>query len=261
MNSSGFKAALRERLPRTLYSRLSRVYKSFDRCENDTAASIPDSALAETGEPFASALRSMYSGEPQTGGDGARYALDAKTRISVKEGICLYRLCRERKVAATLEIGFAYGFSTLYFLAALAANSAARHVAVDPNENGSWHGIGARKVQEVGMRNAFRLVAEPSIVAIPQLMREGSYFDVVFVDGNHRFDDVLVDFTLAALVCKQGGLVILDDMYMPSIRKVVSFVRRNREDFVELPTPVDNISVFHKTGEDLRVWTHFEDFE
>jgi len=180
--------------------------------------------------------------------------------ISIEEGLCLYRLCCESKAKATLEIGCAYGFSTLYILAALARNSGERHVAIDPWEHG-YFGIGVRQVKEVGMEASFRLVEEPSALALPRLISEGLRFDLIFIDGNHTFDAVFVDFTLSALACAEGGLIIFDDMWMPSIRKVVSFVRSNRRDFAELPTSVDNISVFRKADKDRRDWKHFEDFD
>lgn len=57
-----------------------------------------------------------------------------------------------------------------------------------------------------------------------------------------------------------GGYIVLDDMWMPSIRKVVSFVRRNRSDLSEVATPVLNLAAFQKVAEDIRNWDHFKDF-
>lgn len=178
----------------------------------------------------------------------------------IDEGLCLYRLCRERKASATLEIGCAYGFSTLFILAALAPGG--HHTAIDPweNQDFGYLGVGVTKVKEVGMEASFSLFEEPSALGIPRLISQGLRFDLIFIDGNHRFDYVLVDFVLSADVCKPGGLIIFDDMWMPSVRKVVSFVRSNRKDFDELSTPVANISVFQQMGEDQRDWRHFEDF-
>lgn len=213
--------------------------------------------LDPLGKPFAEALRSMYRGEPQLGSDGRIHQLHAATKISIEEGLWLYRLCRDTKPQQTMEIGCAYGFSTLYLL----AGGTASHIAIDPHENSSWSGIGVGRVQAVGMSSAFRLIEEKSIVAIPTLMCNGVRFDIIFIDGNHCFDDVLADFTLCALTCKMGGYIILDDMWMPAISKVVSFVRRNRKDFSEVATSVENIAAFQRTAEDQRTWDHFEDFQ
>lgn len=259
---SGIKAILKKRLNRRLYSALSVLNRAVRGASNTGLDAGPRLAdLAPLGEPFASALRSMYCHEPQLGLDGHRHELDAITRIPIEVGMFLYRLCRDTNARQTMEIGCAYGFSTLYFLAALSSNRAASHVAIDPYEKSQWCGIGARKVDEVGMGGTFRLFEELSVVAVPRLMGENILFDVIFIDGNHRFDDVLVDFTLSALVCKRGGFIIFDDMWMPSIRKVASFVRRNRADFAEVPAALEYISVFQKIGADERSWRHFEDFD
>lgn len=213
------------------------------------------------GDPFAEVLRSMYSQQPQWGTDGQKHALDSTTRVSIEEGLFLYRLCRDSGARETLEIGCAFGFSTIYFLAALSSSADARHFAIDPLENSYWKGIGAKKVEELGMGSAFTLLEEVSTVAIPQLGTGKHRFDVIFIDGGHRFDDVLVDFTLSAVLCKQGGFIVFDDTWMPSVRKAISFVRRNRADFAELAVSVSNVSVFRRTSEDRRAWNHFEDFD
>ena len=42
--------------------------------------------------------------------------------------------------------------------------------------------------------------------------------DVIFIDGNHRFDNVLCDFTLFANVCDMNGYIVLDDMWILEVR-------------------------------------------
>lgn len=238
--------------------RLARV-RLRRRARPQSAQVTADPAVL--GESFATALSSMYSGAPQLGLDGVRHAIDEDTRISVEKGMLIYRLCRETGARRTLEIGCAYGFSTLYFLAALRSDATATHIAIDPFERSQWSGIGAQKVEEVKMSHAFTLIEQKSVIAIPRLISEGAHFDVVLVDGNHRFDDVLVDFTLAAFVCQDGGLLILDDLWMPSIRKAVSFIRQNRPDFEEIPGDPSGMSVFRRIGPDKRDWRHFREFE
>ena len=84
---------------------------------------------------------------------------------------------------------------------------------------------------------------------------------MIFIDGNHRFDDTLVEFTLCAQACKMGGYIVLDDMWMPATRKAVSFVRQNRKDFSEVAMPVLNLAAFQRIAEDNRNWDHFCDFQ
>ena len=98
--------------------------------------------LASLGEPFVSVLCSMYDCEPQLGAAGKMYPIDAVTRIAPKEGMLIYQLVRDTKPDNTLEIGLAFGFSTVYFLAAIRANGNGHHVALDSYQSDAWNGIG-----------------------------------------------------------------------------------------------------------------------
>lgn len=209
-------------------------------------------------EPFRGALKSMYQNEPQIGVDKLTHELDAVTRISITEGMWIYDLCCKLKPQNTLEIGMAYGFSSLYFLAALSKNKVGHHTAVDPFQHTSWRGIGLAKVEEVGMQ--MNLIDDLSSLAAADLHKENRRFEVIFIDGNHRFDDVIVDFTLFANLCQMNGYVILHDMWMRSIRTATRFIVNNRADFVKVDTAVSNIGVLHRVGTDVRPWTHFVPF-
>jgi predicted O-methyltransferase YrrM len=256
------KSILKKHMHPRLYSGLKRMHQALTGSEPEQPLAPPSLAdLTPLGEPFASTLHSMYRGDPQPGLDGQTHPIDSTTRISIGKGLNLHRLCLDVKARRTMEVGCAYGFSTLYFLSALRSQEGASHVAIDPHENVYWHGIAAQNARAVGMDSAFRLLEESSFTAIPRLVSEGDPFDVIFVDGNHRFDDVLVDFTLSAPICKPGGYIIFDDMWMHSIRKATSFVRRNRKDFAEVKDVAEGTAVFQRIGDDQRDWSHFEDFE
>jgi predicted O-methyltransferase YrrM len=219
-----------------------------------------EEVLAPLDPPFRERLLSMYRGEPQLGLDGKLHAIDPRIKISPSQGMWIYELCLSVRPKATLEIGMCYGFSSLFFLAALAKNKSGHHTAVDPDVRKHWHGIGTTHVSALGMESVFRYIEEPSVRAGVDLTRESSNFDVILVDGSHRFDDAMSDFYLYAPLCGMGGRVIFDDMWMPSIQTAVAFVRANRKDFVESPQPHENICVFTRVGQDVREWDHFQPF-
>jgi predicted O-methyltransferase YrrM len=219
-----------------------------------------EEVLAPLDPPFRERLLSMYRGEPQLGLDGKLHAIDPRIKISPSQGMWIYGLCLSVRPQATLEIGMCYGFSTLFFLAALAKNKSGHHTAVDPDVRRHWHGIGTTHVSALGMESVFRYIEEPSVRAGVDLTRESSNFDVILVDGSHRFDDAMSDFYLYAPLCGMGGRVIFDDMWMPSIQTAVAFVRANRKDFVETAQPHGNICVFTRVGQDVREWDHFQPF-
>ncbi len=219
----------------------------------------PVLALEDLRPAFRQRLKSMYSGELQVGNNGP-VELDKLTRISEPQGMWIYETCRRLKPKRSLEIGLAYGFSTIYILAAINQAGAGHHTAVDPFQKDSWHGVGALQAKHLSMEPSFQMLEEFSVAALARFATQKDEFEFIYIDGNHRFDDVLVDFTLAAEVCPMGGNVILDDMWMPSVQTVVSWIRSNRKDFREISTPIDNIAHFERIGKDRRAWDHFVQF-
>jgi predicted O-methyltransferase YrrM len=218
----------------------------------------PESLLKQLDEPFRSALISVSQGQPQLGNDGKLHEIDRITGIDAANGMWLYHDYRHRAPRASLEIGMAYGCSTLFFLAAIAKNGHGSHTAIDPFEHSYWHGIGMEKVREVGS-NAFRLIDDSDVHASTDLTREQKAFDFIFIDGSHRFDDALVDFTLYAPLLNRGGLIVFDDTWMPSIRTAVAFVQMNRHDFKQVPVP-HRFAAFERIADDTRLWNHFIPF-
>ncbi|WP_231989137.1 class I SAM-dependent methyltransferase [Mycobacterium sp. 852002-51613_SCH5001154] len=50
-----------------------------------------------------------------------------------------------------------------------------------------------------------------SLDVLPRLVEEGQLYDLIYVDGSHLADDVLVDAVLTWRLLKPGGVVIFDD--------------------------------------------------
>jgi predicted O-methyltransferase YrrM len=208
--------------------------------------------------------RSMHASRPQRGTTGQAVAIDDTTRISVPEGLALFELVGSTGTRATLEVGLAYGFSTCYLLAGLAANGGGEHVAIDPYQDTDWDGIGlttANGLVSATPTLSFTHRAERSEIALADLQRAGRSFGVIFIDGYHRFDDVLVDFTLAAHLCPLGGAIVLHDMWLDSTNAVAAFLRANRQDFEEVDTGIENLFAVRRVASDERDWTHFEPFD
>lgn len=207
----------------------------------------------------AALLDELYTKPEQPGHDGAMYAMDARTRISREQGEFLHRFALEQGAERTLEIGMAYGFSTLFLLAAHADRGNGRHTAVDPFAVRDWHGIGLAKVRASGLADSFRFFEQTSICALPPLAQAGERFDLVYIDGNHTFDAVIVDFHLSDPLCEVGGHIVLDDMWMPSIQWATRFIVRNYA-YDVVPQPIGNVLVLRKREDDRRAWDHFVPF-
>lgn len=187
-------------------------------------------------------------------------SIDEHTRVSIEQGAMLNTLMRDHSVERSLEIGLAYGFSTVWMLDALCSLKGSAHTAVDPFQKTHWGGIGLAQAARLEYAGRFEWIPDYSIHALSRLIHNKRQFDFIYIDGNHRFDDVIVDFYLADQIMRPGGLIVLDDMWMNSIRSATNFIINNRA-YELLPQPVRNISVLRKIRDDDRSWEHFVSFE
>jgi predicted O-methyltransferase YrrM len=143
--------------------------------------------------------------------------------ISAQEGDFLKRVISEnRNITSVLEIGFAYGLSTLYIADALSDRDVERYVAVDPHQSTQWHSIGLRNIERAGI-DYVDLMEEYSEVALPNLLSQGARFDFVFIDGYHTFDHTLLDLFYANRLTDVGGLIVVDDCSFSSVAMAVSY--------------------------------------
>lgn len=204
-------------------------------------------------------LVDMYSSDRLQGTESDEPVSIGVTRISLKQGAMLNKLMRTHSVERSLEVGFAFGFSTIWMLDALQSKNNSLHTAIDPFEKTWWSGVGLHQVQRLGTETKFSWKNDLSIHVLSDLIRETAKFDFIYIDGNHRFDDVIVDFYLSDQVLKPGGLLVFDDMWMPSIQTAVDFVLTNR-DYEFVPQSVDTMTVIKKKRNDDRNWEHFNNF-
>ncbi len=117
-----------------------------------------------------------------------------------------------------LEIGSFVGASAVRFLTMLPQ---ARITCIDPFTgdlhggeayNGETDTIEARFDAAVApFANRVRKIAARSVPALDRLVGEGARFDVVYIDGSHHHDDILVDSLLSWPLLKPGGLMMWDD--------------------------------------------------
>ena len=205
-------------------------------------------------------LQALYAGGRQLGTDGQLHAIDMQTRVDKREGEAIAHLHRTTRPSLSVEIGLAYGFSTLYILDAMAEGDYGRHIAIDPSADTFWHGIGLQAVKDTDLGERFNWIKGGSADALPALIRSGERAQFVFIDGCHHFEYALADFFLSDQLLDMGGLIVLDDMWMPAIQRVVSYVSTNMCWYKRITVDHENLAAFMKVGQDSRSWDHFEEF-
>jgi hypothetical protein len=135
----------------------------------------------------------------------------------------------------SLEVGCAYGVSSLFICEALRDVGARQHIIVDPYQLGSNHvgpdsgfeGIGLLNLKRAGYDDLVTFYGELSYRCLPKLEAEGTRVDFAFIDGMHTLDYVLVDFFYVDKMLPVGGVIAFDDLGYPSIRKALRFILTN----------------------------------
>jgi predicted O-methyltransferase YrrM len=207
---------------------------------------------------FISALR--RAGEA-TGRSGKAFKLHSG--ISEGEGAFLESIIRsDPTIAHTLEVGCACGFSSLHICRALRGRPGARHVIVDPLQNGKWDGVGVANLDRAGV-DYYSLLEEPSEFALPRLLSGGTTrFDLVFIDGWHTFDHTMLDCFYGTRLLRVGGVLAVDDTHFPSVGRAVAFVRQYPcyEPIDASGFDVPRMTALRKVAEDRRAWNWHADF-
>jgi predicted O-methyltransferase YrrM len=140
------------------------------------------------------------------------------------EGDLLFSLIRENKSEKCLETGFHTGSTALYLAAAIADhNGHVTSICLDDDETVER---GLNLLDREGYTDNHRLIRQNSNKALPELYLSGEQFDFVFMDGWKTFDHMVFEVYLLNQMLTRGGIISFDDSYMPSVRKVISLLKR-----------------------------------
>jgi predicted O-methyltransferase YrrM len=174
-------------------------------------------------------LEQIYATKTVTDGTATYSALNPvsgkPTYMDAAEGALLQRMIAAARPTTTLEIGMAYGVSSLFMCEALAAlPHATTHIVIDPFQARQWRNIGLRNVRAAGYGDLLRFFEEPSEYCLPRLAQQNTQVQVALVDGVHTFDQSTLEFYYIDRMLPVGGVVIFDDVYWPAIRRTVRYV-------------------------------------
>lgn len=180
---------------------------------------------------------------------------DTYSAIKQEEASFLFDFITEKKITKTIETGFAMARSASHIIAATNSN----HIAIDPFQD-HYRRQGEKNIEKLGFTDKLTLIEDFSHNVLPKLLSENKSFEFIFIDGDHKFDGILVDFYFADHLLTQNGYVLFHDSWMRSTRLVEKFIKKNRSDYKLIKTPLRNFIMFQKVGEDNRGGNHFNEF-
>lgn len=173
-------------------------------------------------------------------------------------GEFIYNLIKKNKLKKTIESGFGLGVSAAYIISA----TRSKHIVIDPFYKTEWDSsIAMKNIKKLGFTNFLIYHNNYSYNILPQLYKKGLKLDFAFIDGDHKYDSIFVDYFYMDLMLKNKGFILFDDAWMRTTQLVVSFIRTNKSNYKEIKTPLKQLILFQKTGhKDNRQWYYFREF-
>lgn len=176
-----------------------------------------------------------------------------------------------------LEIGMAYGVSSLFIGEIIQETGGAVYDIIDPYQYRVWQGCGVHHMSLAGLAGHYVLHEEPSEICLPRMLHEGNRYDFAFVDGFHTFDHSLVDFFYINRMLEVGGIVVFDDIHFASLQKLLAHIATypsyeplplpdavQKHHIVRLRrmmnVPMTRLAGFRKVSVDDRSWDWHQDF-
>ncbi len=169
-------------------------------------------------------LNKIFETETVVGRSGKVHPL--RYGIDRKEGEFLYKIIQENPdIRKTLEVGCACGISSLFICLATQHRADASHTIIDPTQTAKWDAIGLTNLEAAGVDH-HHLIERKSEFALPLLLQEQEgQFDFIFIDGWHTFDHTLLDCFYATRLLRVGGILAIDDVSFPSVKRVIEYIK------------------------------------
>lgn len=165
--------------------------------------------------------------------------IELNWNVPVEEGLKLQELIKETNAAATLEIGTAFGISSIFICEAISKKPGAKHITMDPFQDSFFKNNGLHNIKQAGFFHLVEFYNDFSHFMLPDLVRKKIKVDFAFIDGYHTFDYAFVDFFFTDMLLNIGGILVLDDTLWPAVKKVAEYIATNRAYELVYPTPRD----------------------
>lgn len=125
----------------------------------------------------------------------------------VKYAQLLHRIVNYYRLKSILELGTSLGISTAYMAK---ANPCAQIITCEGSDAIAAAAVG--NFQKLGIGNT-RVVEGNFDETLPVLLDHQTKFDLVFVDGNHRYEPTMRYFDWLKAAINPGGWIIFDDIH------------------------------------------------
>jgi predicted O-methyltransferase YrrM len=143
----------------------------------------------------------------------------------------LYEAVLQIRPSVVLEVGMAFGISSLAILSALRDSTQnGKLISIDPHQcSGGWKGAGVAAVARAALNEWHEMIQDYDYNVLPRLLASGLKIDLAYIDGWHTFDYAFLDWWYVNKMLPVGGVVGFNDCGWPAIDKVIRFVLTHRK--------------------------------
>lgn len=134
-------------------------------------------------------------------------SIAASSLKSEKYAALLFKIVRHYKPGCMLELGTSLGLTTAYLAA---ANPRGRIFSIEGSSDIS--SVAAKNLEALGIKNV-RLITGTFEEKLEGILQESGTLDLVFIDGNHRYQPTLDYFSRIKPHLAPHSLVIFDDIH------------------------------------------------
>ncbi len=125
-----------------------------------------------------------------------------------------YRLSKASSIKNILEIGTNLGISGQYFIKALEGKKNTKFISME-GVKGLCE-IASTRFDLISDQNHFEVVHGLYDKSLKNIVISNIYFDLVFIDGNHRYEATLKYFELLKNNLSDNAIIVLDDIHWSS---------------------------------------------
>jgi predicted O-methyltransferase YrrM len=155
--------------------------------------------------------------------EGNKFPLHSETNIQQCE--FLQKIMEKVDASLCIEIGLAYGMSSLHICEYLARKNSPRFISIDPYQS-DWNDIGLFNLKKCGFDRFTEFHRDFSHNVLPKLLVSGLRIDFAYVDTCKIFDVVLLDAVYLTRLLKVGGMLVFDDCDRPGIKRMARYIAK-----------------------------------
>ena len=152
-------------------------------------------------------------------------AIRLHSNTSKEQGYFIQKILDSVRPTRTLEVGLAYGISTLFILEKHREykNPHGCHVVIEPFP---WGGVAEHLIRQEKLHELADIRYELSDKILPRLYADNHRIQFAYIDTTKLFDTVLQDFYFIDKMLDVNGVIIFDDCGAgcPGVQRVARFV-------------------------------------